>query len=120
MFGWVRRWWYALLGRLRRPVHREEAVRLAVRALQSLEDYPVLLSPDELPAHVGRPVYLLTRAEFSSAAEQMRVLESGRDLWAIDFRFVDPAETGVAYSHPEGPSFTVDARTRRVKLWCQM
>jgi hypothetical protein len=112
--------WGELLGRFRRPVQRDEAVRLAVRALRSLGSYPVLLSPDELPEYPGRPVYLLTRAEFSSAAEQMRVLESGRDLWAIDFRFVDPAETDVVYSHPEGPSFSVDARTRRVELWYQM
>jgi hypothetical protein len=65
---------------------RDEAVRLAVRALRSLHDSPVLLSTDELTAHRDHPVYLLTRAEFSSAAEQMQVLESGRDGWAIDFR----------------------------------
>jgi hypothetical protein len=85
-----------------------------------MQDSPVLLSTDELAAHQGQPVYLLTRAEFSSAVEQMQVLKSGRDGWAIDFRFVDPAEVGVVHSHPAGPSFWVDACTRRVELWYQM
>ena len=60
MFEWVNHWWSGLLGCFRRPVQRHEAVRLAVRALRSLEEYPILLSPDELPAHSGKPVYLLT------------------------------------------------------------
>lgn len=120
MARWLSLWWSELLGRFRRPATAVEAVQIAVRTLQSLREYPVLLSADDLATHRDRPVYLLTRAELVSADEQDRALGSRRDLWVINFRFVDPADRDVVYSHPEGPFFSVDARTRQVELQYQM
>jgi hypothetical protein len=112
MLRWLRR----CLSHFRPPVTRDEAIAIAVRAIQSEFGLPVVCSSAEAAQYQGARYYLLRSVNFSSAVEQKQVLEEGHDGWAIEFEYRGPAVVDVVECHPCGPLVWIDAATREVEL----